>query len=164
MKRQVFFSFEYAKDNWRASMVRNMRKVDSSSTLSDNDWEEVKNKSSVEIKKWIDSEMEKRSCIVVLIGSTTSTRYWVEYEIKRAYELNKGLVGIYINKLEDKFGMQSNKGSNPFYNVFSRDGHRLSYYVKCFDSNHSTSKFVYDDISNNIESLVENAIIDRKTY
>ncbi len=43
-KRQVFFSFEYNKDAWRASQVRNMGKVDNSSTFSDNDWEEVKEK------------------------------------------------------------------------------------------------------------------------
>ena len=41
-KRQVFFSFEYNKDNWRAGQVRNMGKVSDSSTFSDNDWEEVK--------------------------------------------------------------------------------------------------------------------------
>ena len=47
MKRQVFFSFQYKPDNWRASMVRNMGKVDNSSTFSDNDWEEVRRKSNV---------------------------------------------------------------------------------------------------------------------
>ena len=40
--RQVFFSFHYMRDVWRASMVRNMGKVDKSSTFSDNDWEEVR--------------------------------------------------------------------------------------------------------------------------
>ena len=45
LKGQVFFSFEYNKDAWRASQVRNMGKVDESSTFSDNDWEEVKEKS-----------------------------------------------------------------------------------------------------------------------
>ena len=43
-KRQVFFSFEFNKDAWRASQVRNMGKVDDSSTFSDNDWEEDKGK------------------------------------------------------------------------------------------------------------------------
>ena len=36
-KRQVFFSFEYKKDCQRAAKVRNMGKVDDSSTFSDND-------------------------------------------------------------------------------------------------------------------------------
>ena len=54
MKRRVFFSFEYKKDAWRASQVRNMGQVDGSSMFSDNDWEEVRNKSEAAIKKWID--------------------------------------------------------------------------------------------------------------
>ena len=60
-KRQVFFSFEYNKDAWRASQVRNMGKVDNSSTFSDNDWEEVKEKTDAKIKEWIDNQMAKRS-------------------------------------------------------------------------------------------------------
>ena len=40
-KRQVFFSFHYNRDSWRASQVRNMGKVDGNSTFSDNDWEEI---------------------------------------------------------------------------------------------------------------------------
>ena len=67
-KRQVFFSFHYAKDNWRAAQVKNMGVVDNSSTWSANDWEEVRNKSDSKIKEWIDSQMAMRSCIVVLIG------------------------------------------------------------------------------------------------
>ena len=43
-KRQVFFSFHYNRDSWRASQVRNMGKVDGNSTFSDNDWEEVRYK------------------------------------------------------------------------------------------------------------------------
>ena len=45
-----------------------------------------------EIKKWIDDQMAMRSCIVVLIGKTTSSRKWVKYEIEKAYELNKDKV------------------------------------------------------------------------
>jgi hypothetical protein len=73
-KRQVFFSFHYGKDNWRAGMVRNMGKVDDSSMFSDNDWETVKKKSDPEIKKWINDQMQMRSCLVVLIGVETSGR------------------------------------------------------------------------------------------
>ena len=98
-KRQVFFSFEFNKDAWRASQVRNMGKVDDSSTFSDNDWEEVKEKTDAKIKEWIDNQMNKRSCLVVLVGKTTSGRKWIDYEIKKAYELQKGIVGIYVHGL-----------------------------------------------------------------
>ena len=52
-------------------MVRNMGKVDNSSTFSDNDWEEVRRKSNKDIEEWIEKQMKMRSCIVVLIGATT---------------------------------------------------------------------------------------------
>jgi len=157
-KRQVFFSFEYGKDVWRASQVRNMGKVSDTSTFSDNDWEKVKSQSDADIMSWIDTQMAMRSCLVVLIGQTTSTRKWVKYEIKKAYELNKGIVGIYIHKLKDENGEQSAQGANPFNSIYTNDGERLSQYVECFDSKYQTSKFVYDDISDNIYDLIENAL------
>ena len=163
-KRQVFFSFQYEPDNWRASMVRNMGKVDNSSTFSDNDWEAVRKKRDSAIKEWIENQMKMRSCIVVLIGSTTSQSKWVKYEIERAYYLNKGIVGIYINKLEDSNGKQSREGSNPFYNMTTYNGYRLSNYVETFQSTYSTSKYVYDDIKNNIEGLIERSIKKAGSY
>lgn len=157
-KRQVFFSFEYNKDNWRAGQVRNMGKVSDSSTFSDNDWEEVKLKTDAKIKEWIDSQLAMRSCLVVLVGSTTSTRKWVKYEIEKTYELNKGIVGIYIHNLEDNQGEQTTKGSNPFYDIMTYDNKRLSNFVECFDSSYSSSKNVYADIEEHLEQLIEDAI------
>lgn len=161
-KRQVFFSFEYNKDAWRASQVKEMGKVDGSSTFSANDWEEVKEKSDAKIKEWIDNQMAMRSCLVVLIGATTSGRKWIKYEIEKAYELNKGIVGIHIHNLKDSQGNQTSKGSNPFYNIFiGEKNERLSKYVTCFDSIYSSSKYVYDDIKDNIEQLIEDAIASK---
>jgi hypothetical protein len=161
-KRQVFFSFEYNKDCWRASQVRNMGKVDSCSTFSDNDWEKVKEDSDTKIKQWIDEQMAKRSCLVVLIGASTSGRKWINYEINKAYELNKGIVGVHIHNLENAGGKQTTKGNNPFYNMLiGKNKERLSKYVECFDSTYVTSKYVYNDISNNIEQLIEEALINK---
>ena len=156
--RQVFFSFEYNKDAWRASQIRNMNVVSESSTFSDNDWETVKYKSDSSIKRWIDEQMAMRSCIVVLIGKTTSTRRWVKYEIEKAYELGKGIVGIYIHGLKNECEEQTEKGCNPFYNIYTKNGERLSKYVTCYDPPYKLSTNVYDDISNNIDNLIENAI------
>lgn len=164
MKRRVFFSFEFKKDAWRASQVRNMGMVDSSSTFSDNDWEGVRLKTDTAIKKWIDEQMAYRSCIVVLIGATTSTRKWVKYEIEKAYELGKGIVGIRVDRLEDRNGEQTTEGSNPFYSMYTAGGSRLSNYVTVFKSDYLSSKYVYDDIKDNIEQLIEDAIDAAGTY
>jgi hypothetical protein len=164
-KRQVFFSFEYSKDSWTASQVRNMGKVDNNSTFSDNDWEEVKEKTDKKIKEWIDSEMALRSCLVVLVGATTSGRKWIDYEINKAYELNKGIVGIYIHNLKDSDGKQTTKGSNPFYHIYiGANNERLSKYVTCFDSKYSSSQYVYDEIKENIEQLIDDAISNKNAY
>lgn len=153
-KRQVFFSFHFDNDNWRAAKVRNMGKVDKSSTFLDNDWEEVKEKTENKIRAWIDEQLNKRSCLVVLIGEKTANRKWINYEIKKAYELNKGIIGINIHKLENSLGEQDVKGKNPF-DYLTLNGEKLSNYVKCFDSNYTTSKNVYNDIKDNIEDLIE---------
>ena len=157
-KHQVFFSFEFNKDVWRAGQVRNMGKVSKDSTFSDNDWEEVKEKDDKSIRAWIDGQMAMRSCVVVLIGSTTSTRKWVKYEIEKAYELGKGIVGIYVHNLKDKDGKQVSKGANPFYHILTNRGERLSKYVSCFESKYSSSEYVYNDIKENIEGLIEYAV------
>jgi ferredoxin-fold anticodon binding domain-containing protein len=157
-KRQVFFSFHFDNDSWRASQVRNMGKVSGDSTFSDNDWEEVKVKSEKEIKEWINKQLEKRSCLVLLIGAETADRKWINYEIKKAYELDKGIVGIYVHKLKSSDGTQDDKGANPFYYVKSENGQRISKFVKCFDSSYTISTYVYDDIKDNIEDLIEYGI------
>ena len=163
-KRQVFFSFHYDKDNWRAGQVRNMGKVSENSTFSDNDWEEVKEKTDTKIKEWIDEQLAKRSCLVVLIGSNTSGRKWITYEIEKAYSLGKGIVGIYIHNLKDSDGNQSTKGSNPFYNILNKDGKRLSGFVTAHEPPYSTSTKVYENIEENIEQLIENAIAQKDDY
>ena len=162
--RQVFFSFHYNRDVWRASMVRSMGKVDNSSTFSDNDWEEVRFKSDARIRAWIDEQMAMRSCIVVLVGQETSERKWVKYEIEQAMKLHKGIVGIRIHNLENQYGEQDNAGSNPFYNVITPSGYRLSNYVTLYDPGYVTSRYVYNDIRDNIERLIEDAISNRWSY
>ena len=109
MKRQVFFSFHYSNDCWRAGEIRNMGIVEDESLFSDNGWERVRLSSDSAIKAWINEEMYKRSCIIVLIGSETASRKWVQYEIECAWKLGKGIVGIYIDRLNDRINKRVRK-------------------------------------------------------
>jgi hypothetical protein len=127
-------------------------------------WEEVKKKSEFAIKRWINSQMVMRSCLVVLIGEETWMRDWVEYEIRKAYELEKGIVGIYIHNLKDKYGNQTEKGLNPFDYINTINGEPLSKYVRAFDSRYATSSNVYRDINDNLSNLIEEAIENAGYY
>ena len=151
MKRQVFYSFYYDEDNWRAQQIRNIGVFDGSPLLSANDWEEVKRKGDDNIKRWIDEQLEYRSCLIVLIGKNTYSRKWVQYEIEKAHKLKKGLLGIYVHNLKDSKGNKSSKGLNPFVWVSADWGFK----IKTFDPN---PNYPYADIKENIEQLVEDAI------
>ena len=54
---------------------------------------------------------------------------------------------------KDYDGDQTGKGSNPFFNVFSKDGKRLSGFVTCYDPPYKTSTRVYEDIEDNIRNV-----------
>ena len=163
MARQVFYSFHYIPDNWRASQVRNIGKIDGNKPASDNDWEEIASAGDQAIKNWIASQMKMRSCAVVLIGANTSGRKWINYEIEKAWQDNKGVVGIYIHNLKNANGDQASKGANPFYNL-TVDGKRMSTIVNAYDPPYSSSTYVYDHIAENIADWVEEAIEIRDNY
>lgn len=163
MGRRVFFSFHYEKDNWRAAQVRNMGAVEGNTPIKDNDWEEVKKKGDQAIKDWIEEQFKNRSCTVLLVGEQTSGRKWIKHEIKRSWELGKGIVAIKIHNLKDSNGNQSIEGKNPF-DDFKLDGKPMSDVVKIYNPPYKISTNVYDYIKNNIESWVEEAIRIRENY
>ena len=161
--RRTFFSFHYKPDNWRASQVRNMGVVEGNPAVSDNDWEAVTRGGDAAIKRWIDDQMYGKSCVIVLIGSQTSGRKWINYEIGKAWDDGKGLLGIHIHNLKDADGDQSQEGANPFYRL-SVDGKRLSNIVKAYDPPYKRSTNVYAHIEENVADWVEEAISIRQNY
>ena len=85
MKRQVFYSFHYKNDVMRVAQIRNIGAIEGNKPVSENEWEEVKKKGNQAIEKWIDDNMQNRSCVIVLVGEETSNRQWVKYEIEKAW-------------------------------------------------------------------------------
>ena len=157
-KRQVFYSFHYKNDAMRVQLVRNMGMVDGNSPASPNEWESVVRKGDTAIKQWIDNAMYYRSCVIVLVGSDTADRKWVKYEIKKAWDEGKGLLGIYIHNLKDPNTGTCSKGANPF-DSFKVNSKPMSSIVKCHNPD---SNDAYNDIRKNIEKWIEDAINQRK--
>ncbi len=163
MARKVFTSFHYVPDNWRASQVRNMGKVEGNSVATTNGWEEVTKGGDKAIEKWIDDNMSGKSCVIVFVGEKTAGRKWINYEIEKAWNEKRGIVGIHIHNLKDSKGNQANKGNNPF-DGFSVNGKSLSSIVKCYNPPFTTSTYVYDHIKENLEDWIEEAIKIRNNY
>ncbi len=157
-KRQIFYSFHFDNDVMRVQQIRNIGALEDNKPISANDWEEVKKKGNASIEKWIDDNMKYRSCVVVLVGEETAGRPWVKYEIKKAWNDGKGLLGIYIHNIKCPRNGKCSKGRNPFDDFDLKNGNKLSSIVKCYNPD---STDAYKDIKDNIETWVEAAIAQR---
>ena len=154
-KRQIFYSFHYDNDVFRVQQIRNMGALEDNKPVSHNDWETVKKGGDKAIEKWISDNMNYRSCVVVLIGTDTHKRPWVKHEIKKAWEDGKGLLGIHINNLKDPIIGTCAKGTNPFDQFTFKDNKGN---IKTIPCKTPLSTDAYNDIKNNIESWVEEAV------
>jgi hypothetical protein len=161
MAKKCFLSFYYDVDNWRVQQIKNIGAIEEQPILSANKWEEIQKKGDAAVKEWIENNMRGKECLIVLVGTYTSGRRWVKYEIQRACEKGIGVFGIYIHNLKDAAEKQATKGTNPFENV-SVGGKSISSYAKMYDPPYSTSTNVYDHIKTNISGWVDEAIRLRK--
>lgn len=157
-KRQVFYSFHYDNDVFRVQQIRNIGALEDNKPVSANEWESVKRGGEASIKKWIDDNLRYKSCVIVLVGEETANRKWVRYEIEKAWELGKGLVGVHIHNLKDPRTGKSSKGKNPFDQFAFDDGTKLSSVVKCYNPNPNDA---YNEIKDNLEDWIEEAIASR---
>ncbi len=153
MARKTFFSFRYKKDNWRASIVRNswvtQKDREAAGFFDSADWEEVKKKSDSAIETWIDGQLKGTSVTVVLIGSDTYDKKWINYEITSGFDKGNGLMGIYVHQIKDKDGNTTSKGRNPFDKwTFKRGGKEVA--IKVYD-------WVNDDGYKNMGDWIEKA-------
>jgi len=166
IKRQIFYSFHYDNDVFRVQQIRNIGALEDNKPVSHNDWEAVKRGGNKAIEQWIDANMNYRSCVVVLIGNETANRPWVDYEIRKAWNDGKGVLGIYIDDLRDpRFANTPPlygacyKGPNPFEKITLKSGKKLSNFVQCYTP---PSTGTYNYIADNLEDWIEEAIKNRR--
>ena len=158
-KRQVFYSFHYKPDCWRASTIRSIGAIEGNRPAPDNDWETITSSGDEAIKKWISEQMKYRSCTVVLVGNKTADRKWINHEIVKSWNNKMGVVGIYIHGIKNSQGFIAEKGNNPFdYIPYGDSGKKLSAIVKCYNPAGVNSKERYDWISRNISNAAEEAV------
>ena len=161
MARRVFFSFHYKPDVMRASQVRQIGALSGNQSASDNDWEKITSggDKDAKIKKWIASQMNGRSCTVVLVGENTAKRKWINHEIVKSWDAGMGVVGIRIHGLKNTDGNIATSGGNPFdFIPHTPTKKKLSTIVKCYNPVGTNSKDRYAWIEKNLANAVEEAI------
>ena len=116
MARRVFFSFHFEKDVWRANQVRNANVVagpDVAGFFDHSEYEDAKKKGDEAVKRLINRHLENTSVTVVLIGTETASRPWVQYEVAQSIARKNGLLGIHIHHLKDQNGQTTLRGPKP---------------------------------------------------
>lgn len=104
MARRVFFSFHYENDINRSMVVRNSwvtQGKEAAGFIDKASFEQVKRQGDTAVKRWIDKQLEGTSVTVVLIGSETLDRPFVQYEICESLKRGNAVIGVYINKIRD---------------------------------------------------------------
>lgn len=152
----VFFSFHYDRDYWRVQQIRNIGALAGQQELSPQAWEAVRRQGNAAIEGWIDRQMSGTSAVVVLVGTETAQRRWVDYEIRKAWNEKRPLVGIRIHALLDSNRKSSAPGPNPFV-IGLGDGSNMSDFVSLHDPSGHDSKSVFADITTKITTWVSNA-------
>jgi hypothetical protein len=139
--------------------------VDGNAPASDHDWETVTMGGDETIKRWIDGQMDGKGCCIVLIGANTAGRKWINYEIIKAWNDGKGVLGVYIHSLKNKDGYQTTKGGNPFVGiVIGKDSVQMATVVKAYDPPYATSTEAYNYIWRNMAAWIEAAVKIRDEY
>ncbi len=157
MARSIFASFDYAVDNWRVQQVLRMGAIEGDSLVTAQEWESVKRQTNAAIERWIHNQMLRKSAVVVLVGPETASSYWVDYEIRKAWDDNRPLVGIRIHGLQDSNERTSRAGANPFANVKLKNGLTLDQYVTLHNPSGSDSQAVYNSIATNLDRWIAGA-------
>ncbi len=161
MARRCFYSFYYYLDNWRASTVRNIGTIEGNASASDNEWESISSgpNQDEKIRRWIADQMKGRTCTIVLVGTETARRKWINHEIIQSWNEGLGVVGIRIHGLKDRNGDTAAAGDNPFdFITHGPTRMPLSSIVKCYNPTGSTSQDRYAWISKHLSNAVEEAI------
>lgn len=154
--KTVFYSFHYERDVSRVQLVRNINALEGQPLLNAQEWEEVLGRGQQAVVDWIDNEMRYKRAVVVLIGQETASRPWVVYEIEKAWQEKKPLVGVRVHGLSS-FGSIDRPGANPF------DKASGVYGIPVFDptrtdwSGNIDTKATYANLANNLESWVAQA-------
>lgn len=155
MARRVYFSFHYKNDIQRVVRIRNsgVIKEQGQPFIDKAEWEKLKRTGDKQIENWIDRQMDGTSVIILCIGMETYKRPWVLHEIKKAHNESRGIVGIYMNNMQDLNQNSIGIGINPLSQLYITQTNKRVYLSEIYN----TYSWVDDDGYHNIEDWIAEA-------
>lgn len=158
MARRVFYSFCYSDDINRTMVVRNRWVTQGNQTISGiidkAEFEKLKRTGDKAVHNWIDKQLEGTSVTVVLLGTNTLTRPFVQYEICESIKRGNAVIGIHVHNIKDMLtGWTSSK-----CNTHAVIGHYNDNTPAYFDNiNQGIYDYILENGYANLGAWVENA-------
>lgn len=158
MARKVFYSFCYEDDINRCMVVRN-RWVTygnqiQSGIIDKAEFEKIKRTGEQAVYRWIDKQLEGTSVTVVLLGTNTLSRKFVQYEICESIKRGNAIVGIHINNIRDMTTGQVSARCNVHFVIGEYNDGTPAYFDSFCNEIHD---YVNEDGYSYLDSWVENA-------
>lgn len=157
MARRVFFSFHYDNDINRSMTVRNSwvtQGKEAAGFVDKAEFEKIKRTGKIAVHNWIDSQLNGTSVTVVLIGSDTLNRPFVQYEICESLKRSNGVIGVYIHNIKDMITQKGSvKGNSHTVIGYYSDG-SPAYFDNVCDGLYD---YIEQDGYNNLGSWIETA-------
>lgn len=158
MATKVFLSYNHCVDHWRAAQLRKLKCISANQPASDEDWYAITRRGDDAIRDWINRSMAGRPVTILLIGSSSRGRKWINYEIEKSYRDRKTIIGVYVHHLLDHDGGRSTKGPNPFEEFrLTNSNMRLSHILKTYDPPTREGDVTLRYIADNLDQWIEEA-------
>lgn len=154
MARKVFYSFCYEDDVTRSMVVRNRWVTQGSQFYSGvidaAEFEKVKKNGEQAVYDWIDEQLEGTSVTVVLLGTNTLERKFIQYEIYKSLKRGNGILGVFINDIKDLNGKTSVRCN--VHTTIRKGDYIIGYFSDICDEIHN---YVTEDGYNNLGKWVD---------
>jgi hypothetical protein len=114
--RKTYFAFHYERDIWRANQVRKSGLLFGAKSVGFVDrslWEKAKTRGTTALENLILDGLNDTSVTVVLLGSETATRRWVQFEVEQSVLRKNAIVGVRIHHLLNQHGQGGRLGAVP---------------------------------------------------
>lgn len=106
------------------------------------DFETIKRQGDKAVHKWIDGQLQGTSVTVVLIGSETLKRPFVQYEICESLKRGNAVIGVNIDGITDMRSGLTSSRCNPHTIIGYYQNNSPAYFDKVCDG-------IYDYVSGN---------------
>lgn len=169
MARRTFFSFHYGPDVTRAWVVRNswVAKVaqgerEDAGFFDSSVFEAAQRESDDTLKRFLREGLKNTTVTCVLVGTETTLRRWVRYEVFRSFMRGNGLFAVRIHTIAGFNKMPAAKGSNPFGAVaFTVDGDQVrfkEYMTSGWQSARDVGSMPLSDVAYNLGALTNHTL------